>query len=174
MFTVKSCVLQGLHDTTLARDGLQRVPLMSGIGAAQFVNDITETEVAEAATYMANLHAEVVEHARPTHANEQFQNTIQPLKPLPEVCQAKSVAAMTHCSGGLLGFVVMFWLIFGVLLRVFLTGWHSTPAQDIRSLGNHSLQTYTVQLMITSTGCSVVCSECVSLKTLSWKPPAYD
>jgi hypothetical protein len=165
VFTVKSCVLQGLHDTTLARDGLQRVPLMSGIGAAQFVNDITETEVAEAATYMANLHAEVVEHARPTHTNEQFQNTIQPLKPLPEVCQAKSVAAMT----------ALLWWVAGFRGHVLAYLWCIVEGVfDIRSLGNHSLQTYTVQLMITSTGCSVVCSECVSLKTLSWKPPAYD
>ncbi|KAK9819718.1 hypothetical protein WJX72_001641 [[Myrmecia] bisecta] len=38
-------LLKGLADTTLARDGLQRVPLMSGIGDAQFVNDLTEAEV---------------------------------------------------------------------------------------------------------------------------------
>ena len=41
--------MQGLKDTTKARDGHQRVPLMDGIGAAKFVNDITPEEI-EAAT----------------------------------------------------------------------------------------------------------------------------
>jgi hypothetical protein len=41
-------------DTTKARDGQQRVPLMSGIGAATFVNDLTREEIALAA---AQLHA---------------------------------------------------------------------------------------------------------------------
>ena len=48
--------LQGLADTTLARDGQQRVPLMSGIGDAQFVNDLSEAEVVSAARYVAGLH----------------------------------------------------------------------------------------------------------------------
>jgi 3-dehydroquinate synthase len=77
-------LMKGLHDTTLARDGQQRVPLMDGIGAAHFVNDLTEEEVAQAAAYVAKLHAEVVHHARPTHMSDHFQNAIQPLKPLPE------------------------------------------------------------------------------------------
>lgn len=42
-------ILQGLKDTTKARDGLQRVPLMSGIGCAVFVNDISPAEVHDAA-----------------------------------------------------------------------------------------------------------------------------
>lgn len=33
-------MLQALRDTTKARDGLQRTPLMHGIGAAMFVNDL--------------------------------------------------------------------------------------------------------------------------------------
>ncbi|KAK9832663.1 hypothetical protein WJX81_008668 [Elliptochloris bilobata] len=45
---------KGLLDTTKARDGLQRVPLMAGIGAATFVNDLTREEIAAAA---AQLHA---------------------------------------------------------------------------------------------------------------------
>jgi hypothetical protein len=40
--------LQGLKDMTLARDGLQRVPLMQGIGAATFVYDITREELGAA------------------------------------------------------------------------------------------------------------------------------
>ncbi len=47
--TVNSLALQGLKDTTKARDGLQRMPLMSGIGGAVFVNDVTADEVATAA-----------------------------------------------------------------------------------------------------------------------------
>lgn len=50
----RPCVLQGLLDTTKARDGLQRIPLMAGIGAATFVNDLTREELATAA---AQLHA---------------------------------------------------------------------------------------------------------------------
>jgi len=40
--------MQGLADMTRARDGLQRVPLMNGLGAAVFVNDITEDEIIDA------------------------------------------------------------------------------------------------------------------------------
>ncbi len=50
------CVmLQGLTDTTKARDGQQRVPLMAGIGNAIFVNDITQAEVMSAACVLATL-----------------------------------------------------------------------------------------------------------------------
>ena len=48
--------LQGLEDTTKARDGFQRVPLMHGIGAAQFVDDLTKEEVTAAATYVSARH----------------------------------------------------------------------------------------------------------------------
>ena len=50
-------VAQGLVDTTKARDGLQRVPLMAGIGAAVFVNDLTREEIATAAAQMHALAA---------------------------------------------------------------------------------------------------------------------
>lgn len=48
-------MLQGLQDTTKARDGLQRVPLMSGIGRAVFVNDISPAELASAATVLQSF-----------------------------------------------------------------------------------------------------------------------
>lgn len=51
------CIAQGLVDTTKARDGLQRVPLMAGIGAATFVNDLTREEIAVAAKQL-HLFAE--------------------------------------------------------------------------------------------------------------------
>jgi hypothetical protein len=38
-------LMKGLGDTTLARDGLQRAPLMNGIGAVSFVDDLTRSEV---------------------------------------------------------------------------------------------------------------------------------
>ncbi len=40
--------LQGLEDMTRTRDGLQRVPLMNGIGAAVFVYNITREEMGAA------------------------------------------------------------------------------------------------------------------------------
>lgn len=40
--------MQGLEDMTRTRDGLQRVPLMSGIGEAVFVYDITREEMGAA------------------------------------------------------------------------------------------------------------------------------
>ena len=46
---------QGLKDTTKARDGLQRVPLMMGIGDAVFVNDISVAEVRSAAAVLRTL-----------------------------------------------------------------------------------------------------------------------
>ena len=49
LFTRSGCPSQGLHDTTKARDGLQRMPLMQGIGHAVFVNDVTCDEVTAAA-----------------------------------------------------------------------------------------------------------------------------
>jgi 3-dehydroquinate synthase len=58
MLTVQS-VMQGLKDTTKARDGLQRVPLMLGIGGAVFVNDISHAEVASAAAALERIAASV-------------------------------------------------------------------------------------------------------------------
>lgn len=48
-------MLQGLTDTTKARDGQQRVPLMAGIGNAIFVNDISQAEVMSAACVLNTL-----------------------------------------------------------------------------------------------------------------------
>ncbi|GAQ84996.1 3-dehydroquinate synthase [Klebsormidium nitens] len=42
-------LIKGLRDMTIARDGLQRVPLMSGIGGARFVNNLSDDEVFAAA-----------------------------------------------------------------------------------------------------------------------------
>lgn len=47
--------LKGLKDTTKARDGLQRVPLMCGIGCAVFVNDISPAEIYDAAAALQNF-----------------------------------------------------------------------------------------------------------------------
>jgi 3-dehydroquinate synthase len=41
--------MKGLKDTTKARDGFQRMPLMNGIGNAAFVDDVETHEVARAA-----------------------------------------------------------------------------------------------------------------------------
>lgn len=49
--------MQGLEDMTRARDGLQRVPLMNGIGAAQFVNDIASDEMDAAANRLLQYAA---------------------------------------------------------------------------------------------------------------------
>jgi hypothetical protein len=53
-----STTLQGLEDMTRTRDGLQRVPLMNGIGAAVFADDITQQEMAAAAASLARYAAE--------------------------------------------------------------------------------------------------------------------
>jgi len=42
-------LIKGLCDMTMTRDGLQRVPLMAGIGETRFVNDLTDDEVVRAA-----------------------------------------------------------------------------------------------------------------------------
>lgn len=47
--------VQGLRDTTKARDGLQRVPLMCGIGEAVFVNDISPAEITSAAAALKSF-----------------------------------------------------------------------------------------------------------------------
>lgn len=54
---------EALRDTTRHRNGLQRVPLPLGIGAARFVNDLTVAELARAAEQLANLE-------RSTHPKE--------------------------------------------------------------------------------------------------------
>lgn len=47
--------VQGLVDTTKARDGLQRVPLMDGVGAAVFADDLTEAELRDAANALKSI-----------------------------------------------------------------------------------------------------------------------
>ena len=74
--------LQGLEDTTRQRDGIQRVPFMKGIGAAEFVNDITRDEVAQAAEYVSALHQEQLSEA--AHNDGYLANSITPLEPVPE------------------------------------------------------------------------------------------
>lgn len=46
---------EALHDTTRHRDGLQRMPLPVGIGAARFVNDLTVAEISRAAETLCEL-----------------------------------------------------------------------------------------------------------------------
>jgi 3-dehydroquinate synthase len=55
---VSNALWQGLKDTTKARDGLQRVPLMLGIGNAVFVNDISHAEVLSAAAALQTMAAD--------------------------------------------------------------------------------------------------------------------
>ncbi|WP_320198588.1 sedoheptulose 7-phosphate cyclase [Agrobacterium sp. rho-13.3] len=45
---------RALVDTVKHRDGLQRIPLTDGIGAATFVNDLTAAELAAALTFIAD------------------------------------------------------------------------------------------------------------------------
>lgn len=47
-----SLFMKALTDTTKARDGWQRMPLMKGIGSAIFVNDVTAEEISTAATQL--------------------------------------------------------------------------------------------------------------------------
>ncbi|MEU3529656.1 sedoheptulose 7-phosphate cyclase [Streptomyces sp. NPDC038707] len=49
-------LVPALRDTVRHRDGLQRLPLPVGIGSACFVNDLTEDELAAAATQLADHH----------------------------------------------------------------------------------------------------------------------
>jgi len=46
-------LMKGLAESTSHRDGLQRVPLSSGIGKAVFINDLTRNEIRSAAKYLA-------------------------------------------------------------------------------------------------------------------------
>ena len=59
MLKLCACMLctQGLQDTTKARDGLQRVPLMKGIGNAVFVNDISQVGLSILAVKVSLWHA---------------------------------------------------------------------------------------------------------------------
>ena len=63
--------MQGLEDTTKARDGFQRMPLMDSIGAATFVNDLTRDELVAAASYISIRHV----------AQQQVINSILPIAP---------------------------------------------------------------------------------------------
>jgi hypothetical protein len=58
MLCCASPTMQGLEDVTRTRDGLQRVPLMNGIGAAVFADDITQQEMAAAAASLARYAAD--------------------------------------------------------------------------------------------------------------------
>lgn len=49
---------QGIDDMTRARDGMQRTPLMSGIGGAIFANDLTRAEISTAAHTLQCIHAD--------------------------------------------------------------------------------------------------------------------
>ena len=73
---------QGLEDTTRQRDGQQRVPYMKGIGAAEFINDITREEGASAAQYISQLHDQQVAEA--VNNGGYLANSITPLEPLPK------------------------------------------------------------------------------------------
>lgn len=75
-------VQQGLEDTTRQRDGYQRVPYMKGIGGAEFINDITREEVAQAAQHVSQLHAQQLTEA--AHNNGYLANSITPLEPVPQ------------------------------------------------------------------------------------------
>ena len=75
-------LLQGLEDTTRQRDGIQRVPVMKGIGEAVFVNDITRDEVVEAAKHVSQLHQDQLAEA--AHNNGYLANSITPLEPVPQ------------------------------------------------------------------------------------------
>ncbi len=50
-------LMQALAETTSHRDGLQRVPLSHGIGAAVFVNDLTRAEIRSAAGFLSTRAA---------------------------------------------------------------------------------------------------------------------
>ncbi|MFE1267829.1 sedoheptulose 7-phosphate cyclase [Streptomyces sp. NPDC058758] len=49
-------LVPALRDTVRHRDGMQRLPLPVGIGAATFINDLTEDELADAAQKLADYH----------------------------------------------------------------------------------------------------------------------
>jgi 3-dehydroquinate synthase len=47
--------MEGLADTVLHRDGRQNLPMLTGIGRVCFLNDVTETEIAQACEAMGRL-----------------------------------------------------------------------------------------------------------------------
>jgi 3-dehydroquinate synthase len=56
-------LMHALAESTSHRDGLQRVPLSKSIGDAIFVNDLTRSEIAQAATYLKRRAAHYAEDA---------------------------------------------------------------------------------------------------------------
>jgi 3-dehydroquinate synthetase len=62
-------LMKGLADSTSHRDGLQRLPLSHGLGAAVFINDLTRAELRTAAAYLArrdwSLRADFTPALRP-------------------------------------------------------------------------------------------------------------
>jgi len=71
-------MLQGLLDTTKARDGQQRMPLMAGIGNAMFVNDVTQAEVMSASCVLATI----AQQAEDVHSNVV---PVRPSAPAPQL-----------------------------------------------------------------------------------------
>jgi 3-dehydroquinate synthetase len=64
-------LMKALADTTSHRDGLQRLPLSRGLGCAVFVNDLTRSEVREAASYLAQrARSTAVRHVAATSNRE--------------------------------------------------------------------------------------------------------
>lgn len=55
-------LMKALADSTSHRDGLQRVPLSRGIGAAVFVNDLTRAQIRSAARYLTARVGDVRPH----------------------------------------------------------------------------------------------------------------
>jgi 3-dehydroquinate synthase len=55
---VPEVLTAALRDTVRHRNGKQRLPLPVGIGAAVFVNDLTEPELAEGAKVLHDLEAD--------------------------------------------------------------------------------------------------------------------
>eukprot|EP00877_Chromochloris_zofingiensis_P006590 jgi/Chrzof1/2184/Cz11g05100.t1 len=87
--------MKGIDDMTRARDGMQRTPLMSGIGGAIFANDLTRAEISTAAHTLQCIHADRL--AKLQVQKEPAVNNIIPLN-LPRIGRLpseKSEAAAT-------------------------------------------------------------------------------
>jgi hypothetical protein len=95
--------VQGLDDMTRTRDGLQRVPLMKGIGAAVFVYDITREEMGAAVDrlleYGASHGDAVALEALATKEHPLPSNNVVPF-PLHPVTAASAVS--TEAAAGAL------------------------------------------------------------------------
>eukprot|EP00879_Flechtneria_rotunda_P023442 GHRR01024795.1.p1 GENE.GHRR01024795.1~~GHRR01024795.1.p1 ORF type:complete len:285 (+),score=106.24 GHRR01024795.1:475-1329(+) len=96
-------LMKGLEDMTRARDGLQRVPLMKGIGAAVFVNDITEAEMQAAADRLlayAAAHADAAAvkavQARKAVVPPETKSNVVPYPGMAQHLQVKQTAAAYH------------------------------------------------------------------------------